>query len=104
MRACSCTYEAHYLVDVSPERQHTHGVKTASARQAPTEPADWMDLSTRPERDEERPSAHKIKRTESSEIRELGGVVGHRTHHPVHRGLPHGIEHAKEDVQETEGI
>ena len=38
-------------------------------------------------------------RTETGEVSELGGVVGHGAHEPVGGGLPHGVEDTAEDVQ-----
>ena len=36
--------------------------------------------------------------TETSQVGELCGVIGHRAHDPVRSGLPHGVENTADDV------
>lgn len=45
-------------------------------------------------------SQDEIVRTETGEVSKLRGVIGHSTHHPVRRRLPHRVEHTKEQVEE----
>ena len=48
-------------------------------------------------------SSIRKTRTETGEVSELGGVVGHGAHEPVRGRLPRGVEDTAEDVQPDVG-
>ena len=78
-----------------------YGMPTASARQMPAAPADWIDLSVRTI---SRTSMVALPSetgalTEAGEMRELGGVIRHCTHEPIRSRLPHRVQQAAEYVQ-----
>ena len=75
------------------------GIPTASARHTAAAPADWRDLSVARTVSKRAGNLEQEARTETGEVSELGGVVGHGTHEPVGGGLPHGVEDTAEDVQ-----